>query len=41
MACLMATAVTAEEYELNQGWECINVNKIEDVREKIYVPAIL
>src|SRR5436190_932183 len=38
-ACLIATAVTAQEYELNQGWQCINVNKIKDGGEKISVPA--
>jgi len=39
LTCLVALNVNAQQYELNDGWQCINVKKIKDNGEKISEPS--
>ncbi len=37
LACF--NSLHAQQYELNEGWQCINIKKIKDNGEKISQPS--
>jgi mannosylglycoprotein endo-beta-mannosidase len=39
LSCFISVTTQAQQYELNTGWECINVKKIKDNGEQVSLPS--
>ncbi|KAA9040912.1 glycosyl hydrolase [Ginsengibacter hankyongi] len=39
LVCLISFSAHAQQYELNKGWQCINIKKTKDYGEKISQPS--
>ncbi len=37
--CFISLSANAQQYELNKGWQCINIKKVKDNGEKISTPS--